>query len=300
MFIKKSNIYLLFLGLFCLLPGCKEKEHKPVTHTKNVYVEKATYSAVKISRTFMGQVQPLHEEQVESEVPSPLTGQVSAHHAPVGQWVRAGQDLLSIHAGGKTHMIKAPVSGQLASLGAPVGETLQAGIPAATLVRDGNAEIWVDIPEDLATTLHETTATLTINGDPKNQFPLSLRQLSPTATPQTRTFLARYALSGDLAMPLKFGSSAPITITLRPKENGVILSATALMQSAGKFVVWIVNQQTNTLYLQEVIVLGYQQDTVCVQGIAEGALVIKAGTQKLDHTLRVIPIQDARVPEGSK
>lgn len=131
--------------------------------------------------------------------------------------------------------------------------------------------------------------------------PLRLRELAPSATAATRTFRARYAFDGPMPdAKLRMGMTADVLLLQPGRTAGAELPIGALLatapadgataSSAGPSV-WVVDPTTGALRLEKVRLLSQTTDQVHVAGLADGALVVTVGAQKLDAGLTVRPVQ---------
>jgi RND family efflux transporter MFP subunit len=119
-------------------------------------------------------------------------------------------------------ILLAEADGIVTDLFAEPGEVVSAGQPILRLARSGSRDVVVLVPEDLRATLPRAgRAVVVANGQ---TFPARLRELSASADPRTRSFEARYALSGGEALlpgmtvRLELGSAdgtaAPVSVPL--------------------------------------------------------------------------------------
>lgn len=116
----------------------------------------------------------------------------------------------------------AEADGIVTDLLAEPGEFVAAGQPILRLARAGSRDVVVLVPEGLRATLpREGQAVIVAGGQ---TFPARLRELSASADPRTRSFEARYALSGGeallpgitvrLELGAATGGAAPLSVPL--------------------------------------------------------------------------------------
>jgi hypothetical protein len=132
-------------------------------------------------------------------------------------------------------------------------------------------------------------------------LPLKLRELSPQATAQGRTYRARFAAAPEsraqvAALPL--GST--VQLTLASPQAGpaaVSLPVSALVKGSGHAGVWTLDAKGSGLAFTPVKVVAIDEASVRVSGLAAGSRVVSVGAQKLDAgiTVRAIerPAEDA-------
>ena len=124
---------------------------------------------------------------------------------------------------------------------------------------------------------------------PDERFELALRELSPQAAAQTRTYRAR--LEPVSARPLPLGATA--TLETDRVVSGVqvaTIPATALTQANGDPAVWMVKhdgkEPVASVELMPVTVHGYRNDHALVSGVPAGGQVVTAGVQKMAPGLK--------------
>ena len=125
---------------------------------------------------------------------------------------------------------------------------------------------------------------------PEQTFEVALRELSPQAAAQTRTFRAR--LKPVTPRPLPLGATATLVVERQVGEApAAVIPASAITQNKGQPAVWVVRragtEPVATVDLQSVVVHGYRNDEVLVSGPPAGELVVTAGVQKMAPGLRV-------------
>jgi hypothetical protein len=177
-----------------------------------------------------------------------------------------------------------------------------------SLARPGELEIVVDVPESLVIGLKAWQASVRVTpaeGSAARPVPLRLRELAPAANPATRTTRARYALAAADGAGLRMGMSAEVRLQQAGRVTGAELPLGALLVTAtgnsasgapaGAAVagpsVWLVDARTGALRRQAVQLLSQSTDQVRVAGLADGALVVTVGAQKLDPEMKVRPVQ---------
>lgn len=182
-------------------------------------------------------------------------------------------------------VLAAPFDGVVTALRFETGQTVSDGQPVITLSRRGELEVVSDVPEKLATTLHQYKASAQIEGLAA-PVALTLRELAPAAAAQTRTFRARYALVAPPA-GLRIGSTAELRLALSGAVPSAELPVSALLRASGAPSVWLADESTGTVTLQTIQLLSQTSDHVRVTGLADGALVVSVGAQKIETGVKV-------------
>ena len=133
--------------------------------------------------------------------------------------------------------------------------------------------------------------------EPEETFDVVLRELSPQAAAQTRTYRARLKPGAVRRLPL--GATATLVAEYPAAETPVASVPTgAITQSNGQPALWVVRhggtEPIGTVDLIRVTVHGYRNDQVLVSGPPPGALIVTAGVQKMAPGLRVALSDTAR------
>ena len=198
--------------------------------------------------------------------------------------------------------LRASQSGVVTSLKLEVGQVVAEGQPVVSIANQGEPEIVVDVPEDNVQSFRGAKFRATLASTPNESFDVVLRELSPQAAAQTRTYRARLKPTDTRGLPL--GATATL-LTEQSNGNAPVapIPASAITQMTGQPALWIVRragtQLLGTANLVPVTVTGYRDDDVLVSGPQAGELVVVAGVQKMAPGLRVA-LQDAAPATQSK
>jgi RND family efflux transporter MFP subunit len=194
----------------------------------------------------------------------------------------------------------APYAGVVTALRFERGQVVTEGQPVLSLARDGEREIVADLPEEWVGRARTLTATATPWHDAKLPLPLVLRELSPLASAQGRTFRVRYAAAPEsraqvAALPL--GSTMQLNLSGRPVgTEAAVVPVTALVKASGSAGVWVLDAKGSGLVFKPVQVLATDDASVHVTGLAAGSRVVSVGAQKLDAGITVRAVE--RAPEA--
>ena len=195
----------------------------------------------------------------------------------------------------------APYAGVVTAIRFERGQVVPEGQPVVSLARDGDNEVVADLPEDWVGRARSLTATAAPWNDPTAKVRLVLRELSPQASAQGRTYRARYAAASEsraqvLALPL--GSTMQLTLSApQAGPAAVSLPVSALVKGSGPAGVWALNAKGSGLVFTPVQVVSLDDATVQVTGLATGSRVVSVGAQKLDAGTLVRAIE--RAPEAT-
>ena len=177
--------------------------------------------------------------------------------------------------------LTAPHAGVVTALAFEAGQVVAAGQPLAQLARSGEPEVRIDVPENALDELRAASAlTVRLWSQPDKTYPGRLRELSPMADANSRTYTARVSLlEPDAAV--KLGMTATVEAS-RDVDPGLSVPQSALFRVNGKPQVWVVDRQTQKVAPRgvELGALVGERATV-VAGLAAGEWVVTAGVHKL-------------------
>ena len=191
---------------------------------------------------------------------------------------------------------------------AEVGQVVAAGTPIATVVRSGEREVHISVPEGASLSVGQK-AQISFWALPGVEAAGFVREIASMADPATRTYKVCVAVP-DLPAAAKLGMTAKVSLApeqraavsgaakgdataTEPTSPAFTIPAQALYQVNGKTQVWVVRD--NKAQLVEVKVNGYSGNEVLIeQGLSRGDKVITAGLAKL------VPHQEVRLEEGGE
>ena len=134
--------------------------------------------------------------------------------------------------------LKAPASGILLEVSGEVGQVVSAGMPVARLAYDGPRDVEVYVPERRRSELPKTARVQLYSHD--QQANATLREISGSADPLTRSWRARFAIEGD---PQAWSLGSSVTLELVQALNGKALQQVpvgALIDRGQGMGVWVV------------------------------------------------------------
>ena len=195
----------------------------------------------------------------------------------------------------------APYAGVVTTLRFERGQVVAEGQPLLSLARDGEREVVAELPEDWVGRARSLVATATPWNDPTSQLHLVLRELSPQASAQGRTYRARYSAAPESREPvaaLPLGSTMQLTLSApHAGPATAVLPVSALVKGSGPAGVWTLNAKGSGLVFTPVQVVSIDDATVHVTGLTTGSKVVSVGAQKLDIGTAVRAIE--RVPDSA-
>lgn len=216
-----------------------------------------------------------------------IENQYRAGEARVKQ-IRAEFDVASNQAG--YAVLRASQDGVVARRLAEVGQVVAAGQTVFTLATDGEREVLISVPEHaLGSVKIGQAVSIELWSQPGKHFEGRIRELSPAADAQSRTFAARVAFADD-KVKAEVGQSARVAV----REDGEVplsLPLSALNADKDQPFVWVVDPATSKLLRTPVRVGAYGHERVSVvEGLKEGDWVVMAGVHMLLDGQLVAPV----------
>ena len=180
---------------------------------------------------------------------------------------------------GWTRLI-APQSGMITEVSASAGQVVTGGQSVLTLATGEARDVVFDIAKpDAIPPQEQAGLRVSLLSDPSVQASAALRDISPQADPQTRTWRVRATLQNP---PLAMALGASVTVTLPATgPHGYALPASALSRVGDKPAVYVIKPQSQA-QLRVVVPAYYTATSVIISGGLEpGDRVITAGVSKL-------------------
>ncbi len=143
------------------------------------------------------------------------------------------------------------------------GQVVAAGQTVLRLAHAGPREAAVNFPETIRPPLG-SLAQATLYGQNKS-VAARLRQLSGAADPATRTFEARYVLSGsDANAPL--GATVTIQLPVSDKSSSLEVPLSAITDRGKGAGVWVLDRKASTVSFRPVKILQMNEDEATLAG----------------------------------
>lgn len=159
------------------------------------------------------------------------------------------------------------------------GQVVAVGQLVARLARDGAREAVIDIPETQRA-LAGNAALASAFGDPEHTVAATLRELSASADPATRTFRAHYVLDGDAA---RFALGSTVTVRLQGLEHdGLARVPIGALHDPGPGPgVWLIGDQGQVRFSPVRVVKLGQENVVIASGASPGQQIVALGAHLL-------------------
>ncbi len=190
-------------------------------------------------------------------------------------------------------------AGYITAEDADTGQNVSAGQAVYHLAWSGGIDIVCDAPESvLAALTVGRNATVTLPALPGKRFTARVREVSPAADPQSRTYRTKLTLAAP-GPDVRLGMSANVSFDeITGDSHPFTLPATALFHDGTAAAVWIVRagghaasastSGTGMLELRRVQVTRYDERTVSISaGLSDGERVVLQGVHTVSAGERV-------------
>lgn len=185
----------------------------------------------------------------------------------------------------------APAAGVIAARQAEAGQVVAAGQAVFTLAEDGEREIAIAIPEQrIAQFTVGQKVSVALWAQAGSRFPGHIRELSPSADPQTRTFAARVTLDAGTALA-ELGQTARVYVAGSDAARQLMLPLSAVSAEDGVAFAWVVDPATSRLQRRPLVIGAYQENQVPVlDGLHGDEWVVAGGVHLLREGQQVAPV----------
>jgi multidrug efflux system membrane fusion protein len=126
---------------------------------------------------------------------------------------------------------------------------------------------------------------------PGKSYSGRVRDISPAADPQARTYRVKLALDTD-GQQLPLGMTAQVSLAAKAQSGPQVrIPATALFHDKEQPAVWVVRPSDSTLELRRVTVERYgERDVLVSAGLAAGERVVMQGVHAVAAGEKVEPV----------
>lgn len=187
-------------------------------------------------------------------------------------------------------ILRAPQNGVITRRAVEVGQVIAAGQTVFVLAADGEREVLISLPESsIGHILIGQTVEVELWSRPEERFVGTLRELSPAADPQSRTFAARVSFDAD-EQRVEVGQSARVFIH-QPDQVALAVPLSAVSSEQQQSFVWVIDPQTHSVVRTPVRMGAYGQDQVTIlDGLTADDWVVAAGVHMLIEGQTVQPV----------
>jgi multidrug efflux system membrane fusion protein len=231
-------------------------------------------------------------EQTQDAFTAALAGRDQA----AAQWVVARNSL-------QYNTLAADHDGVITSENADTGQVVSSGQAIYGLAWTGDTDVILDAAEsELGRISVGQAATVTFPALPNQQFPARVREISPAADSQSRTYRVKLTMTQP-AQAVRLGMTGDATLSPVASVAGTAtdgtdpapiytVPATAVFHKDNSPAVWVVEGSSSTLQLRPVKVGRYSdRATLITAGLHEGDMVVLAGVHTVYAGQRVKPVR---------
>ncbi|MFM0071563.1 efflux RND transporter periplasmic adaptor subunit [Paraburkholderia sediminicola] len=281
----------------------------PADAQKNAASAQAQLEAAQHSLVYAKQQLDRDQAQAKENLiaPAQLEQTTNAYASAAAQRDQAAQQAALSKDQLQYTTLSADHAGVITAEQADTGQNVSAGQAVYNLAWSGDVDVVCDVPESaLAALSVGQTAQVTLAALPGRSFKARVRELSPAADPQSRTYRAKLTLDNPgpdvrlgmtadiaLAAPSPSDSSANASANSPASQNNSFtVPATALFHDGMQPAVWVVRATDNALELRRVTVTRYNERTIVIgQGLKDGERVVLQGvhTVTAGEKVHVIP-----------
>lgn len=190
--------------------------------------------------------------------------------------------------------LKVPFSGVIAVRYVENFEEVQAKQPIVSLQDISQIEILINVPETVMATIkagEKPEVFALFETAPGQQFPLTLKEFSTQADPQTQTYQVVLLMPQPDTVHILPGMTATVVGTRKSaKDEPIILPAIAVMEdTGGNAYVWIFNEKDETVQKRKVTVgrMTGSANINILDGLLGGEKVVTSGLTKLRQGMKV-------------
>ncbi|WP_233830423.1 efflux RND transporter periplasmic adaptor subunit [Paraburkholderia sp. ZP32-5] len=256
----------------------------PADAQKNAASAQAQLDAAQHSLVYAQQQLDRDKAQAKENLiaPAQLEQTTNAYASALAQRDQAQQQLALARNQLQYTTLVAGHAGVITAEQADTGQNVSAGQAVYNLAWSGDVDVLCDVPESaLAAFAVGQNANVTLAALPNRKFNARVRELSPAADPQSRTWRARLTLENP-GSDVRLGMTADVTpaVSLAASaQHGVFtLPVTALFHEGREPAVWVVRAADSTLELRRVTVTRYDERTIVVSdGLKDGDSVVLQG-----------------------
>ena len=189
----------------------------------------------------------------------------------------------------------ADVDGVITAIEADPGQVVAAGTTVVRIAADGVRDVVFSVPEDKVMAIRPGMPVTVRGWAQDGQLAASVREVSASADPVTRTYQVKVALDAR-AVPPPLGS----TVYVLPQGLGAVqglqvikLPTSALRRDGKTSAVWVLDKASMTVRSQAVqIATADGNDAVIAAGLQPGMLVVSAGVHVLSPGQKVSIYQE--------
>jgi membrane fusion protein (multidrug efflux system) len=183
----------------------------------------------------------------------------------------------------KDTRITTPFSGVVGTRALSAGQVISKDTPITWVVDLDPVKVEINVPERFLSQLKiGQTMELTVSAFPNRKFKGEVFFIAPQVDAGTRTAMVKARIPNP-DMELKPGMFANLDLTLKVRENSVVIPESALnqLQEGGRATVFVVDQNQTAQMRQVKLGMRMPGQVEILEGVKAGEMVIIEGLQKI-------------------
>lgn len=187
--------------------------------------------------------------------------------------------------------LTAPRDGVIAAHLAEAGQVVAAGQAVFTLAVDGAREVAISVPEaQIGRIAVGTPVTVELWSRSGERWPGKVRELSPAADPQARTFAARVAFAAPASLAVDLGQSARVYLA-ESDATALAVPLAAVGGEAGDAFVYVLDPATSAARRRAVQVLAWgEREATLGTGLTVNDWLVSGGVHLISEGQVLHPI----------
>ena len=180
----------------------------------------------------------------------------------------------------------------ITAVNAEPGQVVAAGQAVVRIAREDEREVAISVPENrIAELKGARQLVVALWANPGKLYPASVREVSPSVDPATRTFAVRVSML-EADPSVQWGMTANVALVAPAASTAALLPLTSVYQKDGKPAVWRFDPTSRQVSLVPIVIGQYREDGVVVtSGVANGDWIVAAGVHKLQPGQVVRPYE---------
>jgi len=176
--------------------------------------------------------------------------------------------------------------GVISIINAEIGQVVSAGQPVLTIVKDGEREVEINIPENRIDELRKASQIrISFWALPDVVSEGKVREISPMADKVSRTYKVRISIVSP-PPGINLGMTASVRVAKLGEQQTTYIPLAAVYQTGDIPGVWVINDGSVTLRTIKVGAFGDGKVQV-LEGLQDGDVIVTAGVQKLREGQKV-------------
>lgn len=244
----------------------------------------AAQSQLRLAESNLNRYQQLYEQNAISRA------QFDQYQNAYDAAVAAVQQASAQYAQGSNQLgyslLYADSSGVVSAINAEAGQVVSAGQTVVSLVRDGEREVEINVPENRLEELRNAQQIrVAFWALPNRVIDGRVREIAPMADKVSRTYKVRISLI-DPPPEMKLGMTAAVTIGNAGSGKAAYIPLSAIYQTGDSPCVWVV--ENGIVRLKPVTIGAFGDGKVeLLDGLQDGEVLVTAGVHKLQEGQQV-------------